>query len=39
MFVSWYFWPMCILSKMIKECVKEERNVGDWDFLSDLRPP
>jgi hypothetical protein len=23
---------------MIKECIKEERNVGDWDSLSDLHP-
>jgi hypothetical protein len=24
MFVSWNFWPHCILSKTIKECVREK---------------
>jgi hypothetical protein len=25
MFALWYYWPECILSKEIKECVRRER--------------
>jgi hypothetical protein len=29
----------CTLSETIKECIREERNTGDWDSLFDLCPP
>jgi hypothetical protein len=34
--VSLHFWPKCVLSAAIKECVK--RHARDWISLNGLRP-
>jgi hypothetical protein len=34
--VSWHFWPKCVLSEVIKECVKKDAR--DWSSLTNLCP-